>query len=44
VDGKRHTFPLRLLWRRLLTKRLSVQPLGFGYAKVRTASPAPWVK
>ena len=41
IDGKRHTWPLGLLLRRQIGKRLRLQPRGFSYSKVRQADPAP---
>lgn len=41
IDGKRHTWPLKLLLRRQFAKRLRLQPAGFSYSKVKLASPAP---
>jgi hypothetical protein len=41
IDGKRHTWPLRLLLRRQLSKRLHRQPAGFSYSKVKLVGPLP---
>ncbi|MEO6445782.1 MAG: hypothetical protein ABIZ91_17215 [Gemmatimonadaceae bacterium] len=40
VDGKRHTWPLGLLLRRQMAKRLRFPPRGFSYSIVRPAGPA----
>ncbi|MGH9786510.1 MAG: glucosamine inositolphosphorylceramide transferase family protein, partial [Terriglobia bacterium] len=39
VDGKRHTWPLGLLLRRLMAKRLRFSRRGFSYSKVWPAGP-----
>ena len=42
IDGKRHTWPLALLWRRQLTKRLGRKPRGFSYSNVQLMRPSPF--